>query len=405
MIRKTITVGSSYDNTYLKYTVKVYFTNTGNSVRLYRGKTLVTGGKTTLDLTEVVRDYVWQEDKVWNEERNSFEPKRVWGTPMVLRDNVERSKELVNVMLQIVLQEDTLNADTVATVYVPVQKFAVGTADPYSLASDSLTNYSQSPLINHIPYVTTDNYWLGLCYCVTGSALEGGESTCVGVITNRDGDGLKLDNGEQWWGNYVFSIPLSDVFNAVVSGESDNVTVYYGADVADRLLGGTATEVAVDGYNVIGADINKYAGLYGRNKLYLDVQKKNGKEWVVEEGVLITIIDECPAKHYVSWYDVNGWHSQAVTVEEVITVDRVVATGVYNVKEVVNESVTLKWRCKSKKANREELEAWKRIVTARYVWLYDSTEDKVYCTTVNDTEKGFEKGFCTFELESVKIEG
>lgn len=405
MIRKTITVGSSYDNTYMRYTVKVYFTNTGNGVRLYRGKTLVTGGKTTLDLTEVVRDYVWQEDKTWNEERNAFEPKRVWGTPMVLRDNVEKDKELVNVMLQIVLQEDTLNADTVATVYVPVQRFAFGTADPYRLASDSFTNYSQSPLINHVPYISTDNYWLGLCYCVTGSALEGGESTCVGVITNRDGDGLKLDNGEQWWGNYVFSIPLSGVFGAVVSGESDNMTVYYGAEVSDRLLGGTATEVATDGVNVIGADVNKYTGLYGREKLYLDVQKKNGKDWVVEEGEMVTIIDECPAKHYVSWYDVNGWHSQAVTVEEVVRVDREVVTGVYNVDGVVNETVKLRWRCKSKKANREELEAWKRIITARYVWLYDSMKDMVYCTTVNDTEKGFEKGFCTFELDSVKIEG
>lgn len=405
MIRKTITVGSVYDNTYLKYTVKVYFTNTGNSVRLYRGKTLVVGGKTTLDLTEVVRDYVWQEDKKWNEDRNGFEPKRVWGTPMVLRDNVEKDKELVNVMLQIVLQEDTLNADTVATVYVPVQRFKVGEADPYRLASDSFINYSQSTLVNHIPYLLTNNLWLGLAYCVTSSTTEGGESTCVGVVTNRDGDGLKLDNGEQWWGNYVYVIPLSDVFGAVVSGESDNITVYYGSEVSDRLLGGTATEVAVDGYNVIGADVNKYTGLYGRNRLYLDVQKKNGKDWTVEEGGLLTIIDECPSKYYVQWVDSNGWHSQAVTAEEVISVDREVVTGVYNVKDVVNESVTLRWRCKSKKANREELEAWKRIVTARYVWLYDSTKDTVYCTTVKDTEKGFEKGFCTFELESVKIEG
>lgn len=405
MIRKTITVSSEYDNTYLRYTVKIYFTNTGNSVRLYRGKTLVIGGKTTVDLTEVVKDYVWHEGKVWNEERRAFEPKRVWGTPMMLRDNVEKDKELVNVMLQIVLQEDTLIGSTVATVYVPVQRFAVGTADPYRLASDSLTNYSQCPLINHVPYISTDNYWLGLCYCVTGSALEGGESTCVGVVSNRGDEGLKLDNGEQWWGNYVFSIPLSDVFGAVVSGESDNVTVYYGAEVADRLVGGTATVVATEGGNIVGADINKYAGLYGKDRLYLDVQKKNGKNWFVEEGGLITVIDECPSKHYVSWYDVNGWHSQAVTVEEVITVDREVVTGVYNVDTVVNEGVKLRWRCKSKKVNREEMEAWKRIITARYVWLYDSTKDTVHCTTVVEREKGFEKGFCTFELDSVKIEG
>ncbi len=396
-IRKTIYVSSSYDSKYLRYDVRLLFTNTGNSIRVYRGKTLVMGGKTTVDLSNVLKDYKVRDGFVYDEATFGYKPTRVYNVPTESVQNIESTNNIANICIEIKLYEDNENSVLVATDSVTVNCFCREIPDPYLGTGNGLEDYNNGVLINHIPYLLTNNYWLGLCYAITNN----GSSNVVGVLSDRNGGGFKLSTQTQL-GNYVYNIPLKTLFNGLVEeGGNSNVTVYIGSSTTDRLIGGSATVVAEGITGVVGADLERYEGLYGKDKLYLDVQV--GKN-IIEAKKPMVVIDECPKEWYVAWLDCNGWHSEGlVHALEVVESDKRTVINIYNERTVVHNNKVKRWQCKSMKVNKEEYEVYKNIVMADYVWLYNSKTDTCYCCTVEDNSVGYStERFCTWELREIK---
>lgn len=397
--RLRINVGHDYSNSYLRYDVKIYNAHSGLTTRLYRGKTLCLNGIAEVDVQRVIDTYIYKPN--YDTTSGEYTPDRVQTLPLSYSNGIDNEKIIVNTTLQIEVYEDNENSVRVATEQIPVSIFE-GYTDPYQNNTNTFIDYNNSVLINHIPFVYTNRYWLGMTYAITSTVEEGFDNTIVAVLDNGGEVGVKLSDRQQQWGNYIFNIPLRSLYDNITTENTDAYTTYIGSDTVDRLVGGDAYSIYSDNMNSIGADTSRYSGLYGRDKLYLNYQVLNGTKWEYVEGKLLTIIDECPKPYYIQWRDKNGWHSVPVNVEEVLNVDKKVIKNIYNESKVVENNTTRTFNIRSHKLNHAEYKDFKQIVTAPYVWLYNTESDEVYCCTVTTNSLGYNKHFCTFEIREIR---
>ena len=396
--RLHINVGNAYSNTYLRYDVKIYNAHSGLTTRLYRGKTLCLGGYVDVDVQRVIDTYTYKSDYVTAS--REYQVDRVETLPLAYKNGIDNEKIIVNTTLQIDVYEDNDSSVRVTSEQLPVTIFE-GYADPYQNNTDSFIDYNNSVLINHIPFVYTNNYWIGFNYAITSTNEEGFDNTIVAVLDNGSDVGVKLCDRKQQWGNYIFNIPLRSLFDSITTENTDAYTTYVGSDMVDRLVGGDAYSVYIDDNTPIGADTSRYSGLFGRDKIYLNHQVLEGGKWEYKKGNLLTVVDECPKGYYLQWRDKNGWHSVSVNVEEVLEVDRATIKNIYNETKVVGNHTTRSFKIRSNKLTHAEYKDFKNVVTAPYVWLYNVEEDEVYCCTVTTNSMGYNKHFCTFEIKHI----
>jgi hypothetical protein len=387
--RQTIELAETYNNKYLQYEVYLL----GNVI--YKGKTFVLNNKTTIDFTNVINNYTYKPS--YKYQQQFYQPDRTVSLPINIEPN-EYDKDIVNTNIEVTLfylGSEIMNFTFDTSIYFKEVNIP-------NNQSNIVDSYQYSSIENHIPYISTDKYWLGMNYGV--SLIE----TTVPI--------LRIDNNNQYKlntsiiGNYVYHIPLNQLYsNLLINTDTTLIDTLIGYETIDYVWGGSATEIGTYPTTVLGAEINtgNITPLNAKEKIYLDYQYSVNEQWVYQAtNNLVTIIDECNDKWYMQWRDKNGWHSVGLMNVEVIR-DKTftVIENIYHENVVANNRIRNRFNIKSKRLSNEELSEYALILESPYIWLYSTENDTSYCCTIDDTTTNYipNKNVKYFELSITEI--
>lgn len=387
--RQTIELDNTYNNKYLQY--EVYLRDNV----IYKGKTFVLNNKTTIDFTNIINNYVYKP--YYQYQQQYYQPDRTVSLPINIEPN-EYDNEIVNTVLEIslfYLGSEVMNFTFDTTIY-----FKNGNIP--NNQSNIVDSYQSSSIENHIPYISTNKYWLGLNYSV--SHIE----ATLPI--------LRIDNNNQYKlntsiiGNYVYHIPLNQLYsNLFINTDSILIDTLIGYETVDYVWGGSATEIGTYPTTVLGADITtgNTTPLNVDEKIYLDYQYSVNKEWVYQAtNNLVTIVDKCNDKWYMQWRDKTGWHSVGLmNVEVVRDKTNTIIENIYHENVVANNRIRNRFNLKSKRLSNEELSEYALMLESPYIWLYSTETDTSYCCTIDNTTTNYipKKNVKYFELSITEI--
>lgn len=408
--RFTINLGShDYDNKYLNYKLflNYVYPNT-NIVRyelIYNGKTLVVNGTTTIDVSDIIRDYSFRETIKYNEEKQRYEVNDINPLPLNTVDNIEYLyKLLVNSNIRIEVVKE--NGDSLSNITKPFSIYVNNNVlPPVSIVGGTLTNYNKSDIANHIPYIKTEEYWVNLSYVISNQnktvypALKAKNSSNVKLMTNKRG-------------NYFNNITLKNFITTIENSLFRRMILYTGGDSRPNFPREIFSNASTTSILLppVGADL----GIYNRgegvplvegDKIMLNYYK--GQTVVKTNDCIVVVDKDCPSRYYLTWYDEDGWHSVSLrNVTEVREDNRLNISNIYNETINISNTITKKFRCKSNKLTNEEVEGYVKMIQSPYVVLYDTNKDKSYfCNLTTTTTEYIKKNvidkYFEFEIEEI----
>lgn len=387
--RQTLELDATYNNKYLQYEVYLL----GNII--YKGKTFVLNNKTTIDFTNVINNYVYKP--YFEYQQQYYQPDRTVDLPINIEPN-EYDNEIVNANIDVILfylGAEIMNITFDTSIYFKDVNIP-------NNESNIVDSYQSSVIENHIPYISTNRYWLGLNYSVSHI-----EST-VPLLRIDETNQYKLTTS--MIGNYVYHIPLNQLYsNLLINTDTTLIDTLIGYETVEYVWGGSATEIGTYPTTVLGADINTgdITPLNVDEKIYLDYQYSVNKEWIYQAtNNLVAIIDQCSDKWYMQWRDKNGWHSVGLQNVEVIRdKTNTVIENIYHENVVANNRIRNRFNIKSKRLSNEELSEYALMLESPYIWLYSTEIDTSYCCTIDTNTTNYipKKNVKHFELTITEI--
>lgn len=387
--RQTIELDNIYNNKYLQY--EVYLR--GNVI--YKGKTFVLNNKTTIDFTNIINNYVYKP--YYQYQQQYYQPDRTVSLPINIEPN-EYDNEIVNTNIDVILfylGNEIMNITFDTSIYFKDVNIP-------NNQSNIVDSYQSTTIENHIPYISTNKYWLGLNYGVSHT-----EST-VPLLRIDENNQYKLNTSII--GNYVYHIPLNQLYsNLFINTDTTLIDTLIGYETVDYVWGGSATEIGTYPTTVLGADITtgNTTPLNVDEKIYLDYQYSVNKEWVYQTtNNLVAIVDKCSDKWYMQWRDKNGWHSVGLqNVELVRDKTNTIIENIYHENVVANNRIRKRFNIKSKRLSNEELSEYALMLESPYIWLYSTETDTSYCCTIDNTTTNYipKKNVKYFELSITEI--
>lgn len=407
--RFTINLGShNYDNKYMNYKVYLYYVNPNLNIPryvvMYNGKTLVINSSTTIDVSDVIRDYSFRESIKYNEEKQRYEVNDINPLPLNTVENIEYTyKLLLNSNIRIELLDE--NGEIVKHLTKPFSIYVNNDVIPLvSIVGGTLTNYNKSDIVNHVPYVKTDEYWVNLSYVILNQ-----NKTIYPALKSKNSTNIRLRTNAR--GNYFNNITLKN-FISTMESSLRRMIVYTGGTARPNFTKTIFSNVHTLNTLLppIGADISIYnpstsKPLIDGDKIMLNYYKE---QTVVNTNDCITVIDKsCPSKYYLTWYDEDGWHSVGLrNVTEVRENKQTNISNIYNETINISNTITKRFRCKSNKLTNEEVVGYVKMVQTPYVVLYDTNKNKSYfCNLTTSTTEYIKKNvidkFFEFEIEEI----
>jgi hypothetical protein len=387
--RQTIELDETYNNKYLQYEVYLH----GDVI--YKGKTFVLNNQTTIDFTNVINNYVYRTS--YKYQQQFYQPDRTVNLPINLEPN-EYDNEIVNTNIEVsllYLGSEIMNFTFDISIYFKDVNIP-------NNQSNMVDTYQYSVIENHIPYISTNKYWLGLNYGV--SHIE----TTVPILRIDNNNQCKLNTSII--GNYIYHIPLNQLYsNLFINTDSTLVDTLIGYETVDYVWGGSATEIGTYPTTVLGANINtsNIRPLNADEKIYLDYQYSVNKQWQYQAtNNLIAIVDKCSDKWYIQWRDKNGWHSVGLMNVEVIQdKTNITIENIYHENVVANNRIRKRFNIKSKRLSNDELSEYALMLESPYIWLYSVENDTSYCCTIDTNTTNYipNKNVKHFTIEITEI--
>lgn len=358
-----------YSNEYLQYTVMLFSEGQGigiNRKTVYRGRTFVGGDKTTfIDLTQLVNSLIYRVGISYNYEQQINQPDNTVQIPFQRQSTEALYGNIVNTYLQIELYSmNALENDLIESRRIPVSIYQDTTEIPYQISyTPSVYLYGgNSVLVNHLPLIKTNNYWVGLNYC---------NYNVSPIIISTHTNEIQLPKIK---GNINTSISLNNLFTELENA-SNQLTIYNGGNasllVENTLNGGNSTADYTEIPTIKAFEISE--GYFENNDEILFGYNNDFQT--------IAVLDACPSEWYVSWNNCFGWVSQPL--DKVIInkdVEKVKVLNVYNEYTALESTVQKTFECYSNRLTNEQYEAFTHILETPFVILYNSKEDKsIFC--------------------------
>lgn len=408
--RFTIEWGTNeYDNRYLNYKVYLNYVKPNfNLVRyviIYNGKTLVLNGKTTIDVSDVIRDYSFRETIKYNEEKQRYEVNDINPLPLNTVNNIEFLYKLLlnsSIRLEVLDDDGGILKTTTKPFSIYVNNDVVA---PVSIVGGTLTNYNKSDIVNHIPYIKTEEYWVNLSYVISNP-----NKSVYPALKSKNSSNVKLMTNVR--GNYFNNITLKNFITTIENSLFRRLILYTAGDARPNfpkeIFSNASTTTIL--LPPVGADLGIYntgegVPLVEGDNIRLNYYKN---DTVVNTNDCIAIVDkDCPSKYYLTWYDEDGWHSVGLrNVTEVRENKQTNISNIYNETINISNTITKRFRCKSNKLTNEEVAGYVKMVQTPYVVLYDTNKNKSYfCNLTTSTTEYIKKNvidkFFEFEIEEI----
>lgn len=152
--------------------------------------------------------------------------------------------------------------------------------------------------------------------------------------------------------------------------------------IADCVGNGVEIEICNGSSDYITSVIPQLSGFLG------DYNRETMPN-VNTEYIDIAIIDRCPARYYLMWYDrMGGIQCQAFEGKVVFkeNINRTISKNLYGNKRSLSNSVVSKWELNSGWLNDEVYPIYESLFVSPYVTLIDTKEDKMFNVIVETTD-------------------
>lgn len=387
-----------YDNGYVNYTIEFgrhnqFITSINEWVTIYKGKSLVIDGKTTIEVSSVLIDYLKRNTFVYNE-LQGFEPHNTI-KPFDVLTSIEMLGDIANTQIRVSFM------DALQIIERDVFDFSIYNdydTTPYIERGNYVISYNKQNIENHIPLIDTDKYWISLDY----AKYTGGSSEATPVLYTDDNTNQLKFNVFGDYGNYSVSLPLVGLYENL-SGDDADIIELIGSDVVDMYIGGDASVAGVVLGVPMGAKDNGGGGVLSdgtRVSLGYNIERE------LNAVCDIAIVDACPSEWYMSWSDLNGWHSVALSSAwEIDDREAFTIKNIYDETRNIKNTIAKTFKIKSKKLNYNELIEYNHIIESTYVVLYNSkTDENYFCHLVDnnvDNTKQRDKKHFECELKEV----
>ena len=373
--RRTFEVLDVPSNEYIKYVISLGYKNDNTFIvsytKLYEGRTLVINGKTTIDYTSIVNNAIYRQKIGFNNNTQCSQITPVWQGNSNVKNEETNNADLTNSIVKIELYN---NKELLNTYKTEFSIFEVEYPQPYSnfLIPDVKT-YNNSIIENHIPFIKSDNYFITLPLVVYNNA--------VASVRTDSTPNLKLTNGI--CGNYILNIPLLTLYNELENVGNDTVLNLIGSIDTDLVIsGGNATTIFDKQYKQLNAEIEVGDILADGNNLFLSF----GNDIISK----LATIDTCYSDWYLSWLDINGFHSVALNNVEIVNdFERTTLKNIYQEDIVVKSKAKQTFNIKTKKLTNEEYQEYQKMLQSSFVTLYNALKDEIYYCTVEDATSAF----------------
>ena len=363
------------NNEYVKYVISLAYKENNDFVikynKLYEGKSLVINNKTTIDYTSIINNAIYRQRIGFNSNTQCNQIEGIWEGSTTVKNEEYKNSDLVNSIIKIELY---YNDELLNTYKTEFTMFEVEYSQPYTnFIIPDVKLYNNSIIENHIPYIKSDNYFITVPLITYDKA--------VASIKTDSTPNLKLTNGV--CGNYILNIPLLALYNELDNVSNDTVFTLIGSVDSDLVIsGGYANTIFDKEYNPLNAEIEVGDILADGNDLFLSY----GNDIISK----LATIDTCYSDWYLSWLDINGFHSVALNNVEIVNdFERTKLKNIYQEDIVVKSKSKQSFNIKTKKLTNEEYQAYQNMLQSSFVVLYNSLNDEIYYCTVEDVTSAF----------------
>lgn len=372
--RKVYELNDVPNNNYITYTLSLAYKESNDFVikynKLYEGKSLVIGNKTTIDFTSVVNNAIYRQKIGFNSNTQSNTLPLLWENTNIKSEEYNNS-DLVNSLIKIDLYYDD---ELLNSFRYEFSIFENDFTQPYSnFIIPDVKHYKKSVIKNHIPFLKTENYFITLPLVSYGNAIP---SVKTDATPN-----LKLTNGIA--GNYILNLSLLALYNELETVSNDTITTLIGSSDIDLIInGGNASTIFDREYNPLNAEIVVGDILNAGNTLYL-----TNNDTIIDT---VTTIDTCCNDWYLNWLDTKGWHSVPLNNVEIVNdVQRTQLKNIYQEELTIKSKVQQSFKIKSQKLTNEEFREYQNMLNSAFVVLYNTNNDEVFYCNITDTNSSY----------------
>lgn len=372
--RKTFEILEVPNNSYITYTLSLAYKESNDFVikysKLYEGKSLVIGNKTTIDFTSVINNAIYRQRIGFNSNTQSNTILPLWEGSNVKSEEFNNA-DLVNSLIKIDLYYDN---ELLNSFKYEFSIFENDFTQPYSnFNTPDVKHYSKSVIKNHIPFIKTENYFVTLPLVSYGNAIP---SVKTDATPN-----LKLTNGIV--GNYILNISLLALYNELETVSNDTITTLIGSGESDLIISGSDAIGAFEKeYLPLNSEIVVGDILNAGNTLYL-----TNNDTIIDT---VCTIDTCYNDWYLNWLDTKGWHSVPLNNVEIVNdVQRTQLKNIYQEELTIKSKVQQSFKIKSFKLTNKEYREYQNMLNSVFVVLYNANNDEVFYCNVTDTNSSY----------------
>jgi hypothetical protein len=364
-IIKTFTF-SEYNNNWVRFDVELS-TGIVSWIKIYSGRLFVVNNSVSMNLDDILKSIQYETIFNYDSSTQSYKPGNLQSSlPVTGLLPIEYESKLVNTNIRITFKDE--NNTSLLVDRFPVNIFYNDVSVPYGNIVNDKGVFTDNIVVNHVPFLLTNNYWIELNYWTTGT--DKGQlvaNTQYETITQNI-----TNTGKQ--GNYSVSFTLNTIFNKFTTTSNYHLLIGDG-DAEDFIIGGTATPLT-----------DKYVGINDTNNEELQDVKT-----ISFGDSLIVEVDACPKNYYMCWTDVYGWHSIPVKLNSsVYNTSKSITFDIYRQSNVIGLTRNHVFDLVTYGVNNEQYHTLvDGLSGTKYVYLYDSKNDVghlTYIDTSNFTE-------------------
>lgn len=358
-IIKTFTF-SEYNNNWVRFDVELSF-GIVNWIKIYSGRLFVANNSITINLDDVLKSIQYETVFNYDSESQSYKPGNLSNSmPVTGLLPIEYESKLVNTNIRITFKDE--NNSTLLVERFPVNIFYNDVNVPYGNIVNNSGVFSDNIIVNHVPFLLTNNYWVELNYWTTGTDKGS-------LIANTQYDTITQNiNNTSRQGNYSVSFTLNTLFNKLSSTSNYNLLIGDG-NSEDFIIGGGAVPLT-DRYIAIGTETS---------------EEMQEIKTIYFNDSLVCKVDACPVNYYMCWTDMCGWHSIPVKLNSSESnTSKSVAFNFYRQSSVIGLQRTVTFNLLTYGVNNEQYHALvDGLSETKYVYLYDSKNDVGYLTYID----------------------
>lgn len=358
-IIKTFTF-SEYNNNWVKFDVELS-TGIVSWVNIYTGRLFVVNNQVTMNLDDILKSVQYETIFNYDSNTQSYKPGNLQSSlPITGLLPIEYESKLVNTNIRITFKDESNSTLLVDRFQVNI--FYNDVQVPYGNIVNNSGAFTDNIIVNSIPFLFTNNYWIELNYWTTGTDKGS-------LIANTQYETITQNitpTGKQ--GNYSVSFTLNTLFNKFTTTSNYHLLIGYG-DSEDFIIGGTATPLP-----------DKYVGINETNN-----EELQDVNTISFGDSLICRVDACPKNYYMCWTDMYGWHSIPVKLNSsVYNTSKSITFDIYRQSNVIGLNKTKTFDLITYGVNNEQYHTLvDGLSGTKYVYLYDSKADVGYLTYID----------------------